>query len=79
MKTNKAGEAISGHFLRAILPSVNEQFQRILLPLPFLIIKFRKICMSVLFLCVDINVLDSDKIENQSIIQKSINPIDDIH
>ena len=29
---NKAGEAISGHFLRAILPSVNEQFQGILLP-----------------------------------------------
>ena len=32
LKTNKAGEAISGHFLRAMLPSVNEQFQRILLP-----------------------------------------------
>ena len=32
LKTNKAGEAISGHFLRPILPSVNEQFQRILLP-----------------------------------------------
>ena len=51
MKSNEAGEAISGHFLRAILPSVNEQFQRILLPLPFLNIKFRKICMSVLVLC----------------------------
>ena len=32
LKTNKAGEAISGHFLRTILPSVNEQFQRILPP-----------------------------------------------
>ena len=29
---NKAGEAISGHFLRANLPSVNEPFKRILLP-----------------------------------------------
>ena len=32
LKTNKAGEAISGHFLRANLPSVNEPFKRILLP-----------------------------------------------
>ena len=31
LKTNKAGKAISGHFLRAISPSVNEQFKRILL------------------------------------------------
>ena len=26
MKTKKTGEAISGHFVRTILPSVNEQF-----------------------------------------------------
>ena len=26
LKTKKAGEAISGHFVRTILPSVNEQF-----------------------------------------------------
>ena len=32
LKTNKAEEAISGHFLRANLPSVNELFKRILLP-----------------------------------------------
>ena len=32
LKANKAGEAISGHFLRANLPSVNELFKRILLP-----------------------------------------------
>ena len=32
LKTKKAGEAISGHFVKTILPSVNEQFQRILLP-----------------------------------------------
>ena len=32
LKTRKAGDAISGHFVRTILPSVNEQFQRILLP-----------------------------------------------
>ena len=32
LKTNKAGKAVSGHFLWAISPSVNEQFQRILLP-----------------------------------------------
>ena len=48
LKTNKSGEAISDHFLRAILPSVNEQFKRILLQ--FLLywlldIKLRKICI----------------------------------
>ena len=32
LNTKKAGEAISGHFVRTILPSVNERFQRILLP-----------------------------------------------
>ena len=45
LKTKKAGEAISGHFVRTILPSVNEQFQRILLPFivcSFLNIKFRQ-------------------------------------
>ena len=31
LKTNKEGEAISGHFARVILFSVNEQFKRILL------------------------------------------------
>ena len=44
LKTKKAGEAISGHFVRTILHSVNEQFQRILLPFivcSFLNIKFR--------------------------------------
>ena len=30
-KPKKAGEAISGHFVGAILPSVNEEFQRMLL------------------------------------------------
>ena len=48
LKTKKAGEAISGHFLRTILPSVNEQFQRILLLFIvciFLSIKFRQICI----------------------------------
>ena len=56
LKCNKSGEAISGHFVRAILISVKEHFQRILLSLPFLNITFRKICMSVLVLHVDINV-----------------------
>ena len=32
LKTKKAGEAISGHFVGAILPSVNEEFERMLLP-----------------------------------------------
>ena len=32
LKTKKAGEVISGHFVGAILPSVNEEFQRMLLP-----------------------------------------------
>ena len=32
LKTKKAGEAISGHFVAAILPSVSEEFQRMLLP-----------------------------------------------
>ena len=32
LKTKKAGEAISGHLVGAILPSVNEEFQRMLLP-----------------------------------------------
>ena len=32
LNTKKAGEAISGHFVRTILPSVNEQFQRVLQP-----------------------------------------------
>ena len=48
LKTKKAGEAIAGHFLRTILPSVNEQFQRILLLFIvciFLSIKFRQICI----------------------------------
>ena len=41
LKTKKAGEAISGHFVRTILPSVNEQLQRILLP--FIIFSFLNI------------------------------------
>ena len=32
LKTKKAGEAISGHFVGPILPSLNEEFQRMLLP-----------------------------------------------
>ena len=33
LKTKKAGEAISGHhFVAAILPSVSDEFQRMLLP-----------------------------------------------
>ena len=31
-ETKKAGEAISGHFVGAILPSVSEEFQGMLLP-----------------------------------------------
>ena len=54
LKIEKTGEAISGHFVRTILPLVNEQFQRILLHLLyvlFLNIEFRKICiLSVLVL-----------------------------
>ena len=45
LKSKKAGEAISGHFVRTILPSVNEQFQRILLQFivcSFLNKKFRQ-------------------------------------
>ena len=44
LKTKKVGEAISGHFVKTILHSVNEQFQRVLLPFivcSFLNIKFR--------------------------------------
>ena len=32
LKTKEAGEAIFGHFEGAILPSMNEEFQRMLLP-----------------------------------------------
>ena len=32
LETKKAGEAISGHYVEAILPTVNEEFQRMLLP-----------------------------------------------
>ena len=32
LKTKKAGEAISGHFVGAILPPVSEEFQKMLLP-----------------------------------------------
>ena len=46
LKTKKAGEAISGHFVGAILPSVKEEFQRVLLP--FTLYK--------IYLCVDITV-----------------------
>ena len=47
-KTKKVGKAISDHFVRTILPSVNKQFQRILLTFivgSFLNIKFRQICI----------------------------------
>ena len=50
LKIKNAGEAISGHFVRTILPSVNEQFQKILLPFivcSFLNIKFRQICVCI--------------------------------
>ena len=40
LKIKKVGEAISSHFVRKILPSVNEQFQRILLP--FIVCPFFK-------------------------------------
>ena len=48
LKTKKAGEAISGHFVGAILPSVSEEFQRMLLP--FILyalfkLRFRKLCI----------------------------------
>ena len=48
LKIKKAGEAISSHFVRTILPSVNEQFQRILLPFTvcsFLKYRLRQICI----------------------------------
>ena len=48
LKTKKAGEAISGHFVGAILPSVNEEFQRILLPFILYALfksRFRKVCI----------------------------------
>ena len=32
LEIKKAGEAISGHYVEAILPTVNEEFQRMLLP-----------------------------------------------
>ena len=41
LKAKKAGEAISGHFVRTILPSVNEHLQRILLP--FIVCSFLNI------------------------------------
>ena len=57
LKIKKAGEAISDHFVRTILPSENEQFQRILLPFivcSFLNIEFRQIrILSVLVFSVD--------------------------
>ena len=68
-ETKKAGEAISGHFVRTILPSVNEQFQRILLPFivcSFLNMKLRQICiLFVLVLgcryhCLDLSTLDNN-------------------
>ena len=49
LRIKNAGEAISGHFVRTILPSVNE-FQKILLPFivcSFLNIEFRQICVCI--------------------------------
>ena len=71
MNTKEAGEAISGYFVTEalILPSLNEQFQRILQPFivcSFLKIEFRHICiLSVLVLrcrkhCLDLTTLDND-------------------
>ena len=61
LKTKKAEEAISGHFEGAILPSVSEEFQRMLLPfILYAILKYRlrKICIYLhkSLLCVDITV-----------------------
>ena len=59
LKNNNAREAISGHFLRAILPSVNKQFQKILLPfILYALFKYKinkDMHMSVFVLCVDTN------------------------
>ena len=53
-KNQESRSSISVHFVRTIIPSVNEQFQRILLPFivcSFLNLKFRQICiLSVLVL-----------------------------
>ena len=55
MKTNKAGKVISGHFLRPVLPSEMNDFRRYCIP--FLNINLKRYAyMSVLVLCVDINV-----------------------
>ena len=55
LNIKKAREAISDHFVRTILPSVNDQFHRILLPL---IKKIRHICtLSVLHIvCINLGV-----------------------
>ena len=70
LKTNKAGEAISSHFLKAILPSVNEKFQRILLPsLLYALFKYLNleryayVCISLVsrYQCSDLIILNSDR------------------
>ena len=43
LNTKKAEEAISGHFVRTILPSVNKQFQTIPVLLPFTVGSFLNI------------------------------------
>ena len=53
LKTKKAGEAISGHFVRTILPSVNEQFKRILLT--FIVCSFLNIKLDRFAYCVCIS------------------------
>ena len=57
LNTKKAGEAISGHFVRTILPSVNEQFQRVLFP--FIVGSFlniKGIYTNIHFVCISLAV-----------------------
>ena len=59
LNTKKAGEAISGHFVKTILPSVNEQFQRILLPFIVIVGSFlniKGILTDMHFVCISLAV-----------------------
>ena len=74
LKTNKAGEAISGHILRAILPSVNEQFERILLSFTCILYAVFKrnayVCISLVCRYLTTLNIDIKKSEHYSEVNK---------
>ena len=62
LKTKKAEEAISGHFVRAILPSVNELFLPLILYAILIFKSYTYVCISLVcwYQCSDLTTLDND-------------------